>query len=352
MSDEPVRQRLSDDELVERVRAGSADAVAALFERHHLALLSFCRHMLGRREAAEAVVVESFHQALATLRKHDRPVHFAALLFAIARNRCHAGAGVGAERTIETLGLDPEVARDDALTALLGKLGNLPPDQRAALLLSELGRHSHEDIAAIVGCPGEKVDALVAAARTSLAGGEEAGEWSCAQARTDLAAGGGAPRREAARRHLVECAACVDFGEALRALRRALAIVLSVVPSDRLRAPDTESSARSSERPPAAPDEPPGRHINHAAAAIAGAVAVLLAAAIFLALGLVHRDVPTPGAVAPSAAGAAAPKAKGTASGRGHGASGAGVATGQGAGGLIVRTARTARRIADAAPAR
>ena len=333
MSDDPVRQRLSslsDDELVERVRAGSAAAVAALFERHHRALLSFCRHMLGRRAAGEAAVVESFRQALATLRKHDRPVHFSALLFAIARNRCGAAAP---DKTVETAGLDPEVARDHELSALLAALGDLPPDQRAALLLTELDQHSREDVAAILGCPGDKVDALVAAARTALAGAETPPDWSCAHARTDLAAGGGAPRREGA-------------------LRRALAIVLSVVPSDRLRAPEArETSERGSDRPSAGPDAPPGRRVNRTAAG-AGAIAALVAGVIFVAIAVHGRGAPAPAAIAPPAGGAAVAKGGGGSGAGERARAGAGVAPAPYGGGLIVHIARTARRVADEAPSR
>src|SRR5436309_1011890 len=236
MSADPVRQRLSslsDDELVERVRAGSAAAVAALFERHHRALLSFCRHMPGGRAAGEAALAYSFRQALSRLRKHDRPVHSSALLFAIARNRCGAAAP---DKTVETAGLDPEVARDHELSALLAALGDLPPDQRAALLLTELDRHSHEDVAAILGCPGDKVDALVAAARTALAAAETPADWSCAQARTDLAAGrrrrgGGEGRGRTGRRRRRA------GGRASRAVRRR---------ADRARRPDGSARRRRS----------------------------------------------------------------------------------------------------------
>src|SRR3954453_4605679 len=161
MSDVPARLRLlerTDDELVERVRAGSRAAVEALFERHHETLLAFCRHMLGSRAAGEEAVVEAFRHAIAALRKLDRPVHLKALLFAIARNRfgvLHSGHGEKAE----TVGLHADVRRDPEVRAALQALGELPHDQRAALLLVELGRHTTEEIATIVGCPGGEGDA-------------------------------------------------------------------------------------------------------------------------------------------------------------------------------------------------
>src|SRR3954465_374553 len=96
MSDAPARlrpPRRPDDELVERVRAGSRAAVEALFDRYHETLLAFCRHMLGSRAAGEEAVVEAYRHAVTALRKHDRPVHFKALLFATARNRFGVLAG-------------------------------------------------------------------------------------------------------------------------------------------------------------------------------------------------------------------------------------------------------------------
>src|SRR4051812_50021714 len=96
MSDARRRQRLSalsDELLVERVRAGSPAAVEALFDRYQLPLLAFCRHMLGRRDRAEAAVRDSFSQSLGAVRKDDRPVDLKALLLAIARNRYLAMLG-------------------------------------------------------------------------------------------------------------------------------------------------------------------------------------------------------------------------------------------------------------------
>src|SRR5207249_324811 len=117
----------------------------------------------------------------------------------------------------------------------------------------------------------------------------------------ELAARGGVPLREAVRRHLLECAACVDFGEALRALRRALAVLLSVVPSDRLRAPEADAAAaRRADRGAGGSDDiPPGRRMNRTAAG-AGAVAVLVAGVIFAAIALHGHAAPAPAAVAPA----------------------------------------------------
>src|SRR5204862_7564868 len=104
-------------------------------------------------------------------------------------------------------GLDPEVRRDAELRAMVDAVGALPADQRTALLLAELHHHSREEIAAIVGCPGEKIDPLVAEARIALAGAPapEAGDWAGAHVRPLLAADHAAvDRRDALRRHVGE----------------------------------------------------------------------------------------------------------------------------------------------------
>ena len=221
---------LPDDQVVERIRAGAPLAVEALVARHGDALLAFCRHMVGRLAPGEAIVAASFEQAVLAVRRHDRPVHIRALLFAIARGRCAAAKVDGTD----VHGLDPEVRRDAELRAVVDGIARLPADQRAALLLAELHHHSREDIAAIVGCPGEKIDPLVAEARIALAGAPapEAGDWACAHVRPLLAADHAAvDRRDALRRHVGECESCDVFRKAIAHQRRLLAIVLPVTPT-------------------------------------------------------------------------------------------------------------------------
>jgi RNA polymerase sigma factor (sigma-70 family) len=227
-------EKSSDEQLVEVLRQGVHAAFEVLFARHHEAMLSFCRHMLGRREEAEGVVRASFEQAVRVVRRHDRPVHVKALLFTIARNRCVAALEQRARGDARTdmEGLDPEVMRDVELRLLATELVQLPLDQRAVLLLRELETHSREEIAAIAGCPADKADALLAQARTALTGIDAPDDWACGHVRPLLAASGGAPpSREALRRHVRECASCSEFRSALARQRRYLSIVLPVTPS-------------------------------------------------------------------------------------------------------------------------
>src|SRR3954452_15668942 len=281
MSDAAARLRYherSDDELVDRVRFGSQAAVEGLLGAHHAGLLAFCRHMLGGRAAGEDAVVAAFRQALTALRRHDRPVRLNALLYATARTRFGTLADGHAEAT-ETVGLHPEVRRDLELRAALRAVAELPADQRAALLLVELGRHTTEEIATIVGCPGEKVDVLVAAARRAVAGIDELDDWTCAQARSELASGDGEPRRESTRRHVAECPACEAFQATIAHQRRLLAIVVPFTPSAGLAVPDLGGA----EIPPApiargaGPEQQPETKANRTRVVVGAAVALLVA---------------------------------------------------------------------------
>jgi DNA-directed RNA polymerase specialized sigma24 family protein len=208
--------------------------------------------MLGGRDEAEAVVRASFDEALRVVRRHDRPVRVKALLFTIARTRCVAAveARGGIKAGTDLRGLDPEVARDADLQLLAAAVGRLPLDQRTVLLLRELDTHTREEVAAISGCPAEKADALLAAARIALADPPPAQDWACTHVRPLLATSGGAPpSREALRRHVTTCESCSALGVALTRQRRYLAIVLPVMPSEDLEAPAPPAPIRRATEP-------------------------------------------------------------------------------------------------------
>ena len=134
------------------------------------------------------------------------------------------------------------VARDD-LRAVLADLAELPDEQRAAIVLAELGGVSHEQIARILGCRHDKVKALVFQARASLTATRAAREAPCAESNSSSTLRGGALRRTTLRRHLSGCATCREFREQLRNRRRARACCC----------PRWRSSAASSARCSAAP---------------------------------------------------------------------------------------------------
>ncbi|HEV3000801.1 MAG TPA: RNA polymerase sigma factor [Solirubrobacteraceae bacterium] len=220
------------------VRLGHEPAFEQLYDRHHRGILSFCRHMLGSRDEAEDAVQHTFIAAYRDLRASDKPIHLKAWLYTIARNRCLSVLRARREQVaIEDVepsvdGLAAEVQRRQDLKDMLRDLHRLPHDQRAALVLSELGALSHEEIAMTLDVRKEKVKALVFQARESLISSRRAREADCAEIQQQLAVlRGGSLRRTTLRRHLEHCPACQEYRAEVQRQRAALAIILPVAPT-------------------------------------------------------------------------------------------------------------------------
>jgi RNA polymerase sigma factor (sigma-70 family) len=228
----------SDQRLAEHVNAGSERAFEVLYDRHHRGVLSFCRHMLGSHEEAEDALQHTFMAAYRDLRRSGPPAAVRPWLFVIARNRCisvlrarreHPAADVP-ERVTDHLAT--EVAAREELRAVLAAMARLPEDQRAALVLTELGDVSHDEIARILDCRREQVKSYVYQARATLATDRVAREMPCSDIRAQLAdMRAGQLRRAPLRRHLHDCVGCREFRETLRVQRKRLGLLLPVVPS-------------------------------------------------------------------------------------------------------------------------
>src|SRR5256714_6024417 len=169
--------------------------------------------MLASREEAEDAVQQAFVSAYQDLTTSDRPIKLKPWLYTIARNRCLSILRARREQPAEladvpTAGLAEEVQHRDDLRRLLADVRELPEDQRAALVLSELGDMSHAEISEIVGCEAVQGKALVFQARSSLIASKEAADVPCHEIREQIAtARGAALRRGILRRHMRACAA-------------------------------------------------------------------------------------------------------------------------------------------------
>jgi RNA polymerase sigma factor (sigma-70 family) len=233
-----VLRLASDQRLAEQVGAGSERAFEAIFDRYHRSVLAFCRHMLGSHEEAEDVLQQTFLAAYRDLTRSEKTVTLRPWLYAIARHHCVSQLRARRARTTDAApepaiaDLATGVAAREDLRAVLSDLGRLPDDQRAALVLAELGDVCHEEIGRILRCPTSKVKALVFQARASLAADRAARDAPCAEIREQLATlRGSALRRAALRRHLDTCSDCHAFAEQLRTQRSALGLLLPLAPS-------------------------------------------------------------------------------------------------------------------------
>ncbi len=227
-----------DAALVPRMQAGDEGAFEAIFKRHHAPLLSYCRHVLGDQDEAEDALQQAFIKAHQAMLGGTAPRELRPWLYAIARNCCLSAIAARkptaalADDAPSLAGLSDQVHQREDLRELLAGIGRLPEDQRSALLLAELDDLSHQVIATIVGCPVNRVKALVYQARSALIADRDARNTPCQDIREQLSvAHGGELRRGPLRRHLKLCAGCRDFQLAVGAQRQSLAAVLPVAPS-------------------------------------------------------------------------------------------------------------------------
>lgn len=243
----PLRPRrllglASDDRLVEQIRAGNEAAFEVAFQRHGPSILSFCRHMLRSRDDAEDVVQHTFAAAYSGLLAGEREIALKPWLFAIARNRCvsllrRPHHEVAEDVELSTAGLTDQVERRAEMRELLGDVAQLPAEQRASLLLVEIGDLSQAEVAKVLGCEVSRVKALVYRGRQSLIERRDARATPCDEIREQLAnLRGGALRRSALRHHLRDCPGCTAFQAKVKQQRSMFAAALPVIPSAGLKA--------------------------------------------------------------------------------------------------------------------
>ena len=227
-----------DDTLALQIQRGNDAAFEVVFERYGAGVLGFCRHMLGSVEEAEDATQQTFAAAFHDLQRgEERELALKPWLYAIARNRCLSilrarRDHVALEVELPTRGLAEQVEQRADLRHLLQDLGQLPREQRAALLLTELGALSHSEVGQVLGVETAKVKALVFRARSGLIRRREARDTPCAEIREQLATlRGGALRRSALRHHLHQCPGCRAYRRQVAEQREMLAAALPVVPS-------------------------------------------------------------------------------------------------------------------------
>lgn len=224
--------------------AGESDerAFELLYERHHRPLLSFCRHMLGNQEEGEDALQQTFMRALRALRAGQRPGHTRGWLYAIARNCCRDlllarrdAPSAELDELPSTGGLADVVQARTDLRHLLADVARLPDDQRAALVLAELGDLSQDQIGEVLGVRRERVKSLVYQARHTLIAERAARSESCADIRAELSlAHGPQLRRGRLKRHLRVCDGCRAFHREVGTQHAAFALLLPVVAGEAL----------------------------------------------------------------------------------------------------------------------
>ncbi len=162
------RSEPSDVQLMARLRAGEAEALRVLYERHARAIYNFAYRLLPDPARAEEILQETFLRVYRD-RVAFRPVAtFKTWAFTIARNLC-LDILRSATRKSETAAnplpeaADPAPSPLDGLeeaereAALTRALADLSPEDREVLLLSRYHGLRYREIAAIVGASEDAV---------------------------------------------------------------------------------------------------------------------------------------------------------------------------------------------------
>ncbi|MDA0162700.1 RNA polymerase sigma factor [Solirubrobacter ginsenosidimutans] len=230
----------SDEQLVAAFRGGNDEAFRVLHDRYRQRLFAYVRQMLsaGSRQDAEDVLQDVFVRAYGALRNDNREMNVRAWLYRVAHNRCidHLRRPVPPAAEIFEVSRKPlhdpveEAQRRDDLRQLVADVGQLPEQQRSALLMREMDGMTYADLANALDVTVPAVKSLLVRARVGLVEAAEARDADCAEIQADLlrAYDKGVKASGRARKHMRTCDSCASYRGALRGMRRSFAALTPV----------------------------------------------------------------------------------------------------------------------------
>ena len=158
-----------------RPDGAAAARTAEIFERHGATVLGLCRMLLRNEQEAEDASQQTFLAAYRSIRNGVEPRHPAAWLATIARNECWAAIERRMRAPVHQgeleSGLPDPVAQAAAnadLEELWHAIGELPRQQRRALLLREFSGLTYAELAGALGVTEPAVESLLVRARREL----------------------------------------------------------------------------------------------------------------------------------------------------------------------------------------
>ncbi len=225
-----------------RLRPNTDKAFERLYERHVRDVYRYAAAMLGEAADAEDVTQTTFLNAYRAFQSGIRPEKPRSWLIAIAHNVCRQRFRQ-AQRRPHEVAFDERIGEREAAVESIAPsaedlrtaLGQLPPNQRAAIVMRELEGGSYAEIAEVLGTTVSALETLLFRARRALREQLEE-QLTCQQAALAinkqldgrLAFG----ERRGLRAHLRACAECNSLAQSQRAQRRALkALVLVPLPA-------------------------------------------------------------------------------------------------------------------------
>jgi RNA polymerase sigma factor (sigma-70 family) len=225
----------SDEQLIAAFRSGNDEAFRILHDRYRQRLFAYVRQMLSAcsRQDAEDVLQDVFVRAYGALRSDNREMNVRAWLYRVAHNRCidHLRRPIPPAAEIFEVSRKPlhdpveEAQRRDDLRQLVADVGQLPEQQRSALLMREIDGMTYADLANALDVTVPAVKSLLVRARVGLVEAAEARDADCVEIQADLlrAYDRGVKASGRARKHMRSCDGCTEYRTALRGMRRSFA---------------------------------------------------------------------------------------------------------------------------------
>ena len=238
----PLLRLRSDEQLVAMFRSGNDEAFRVLHDRYRQRLFAYVRQMLSvaTRQDAEDVLQDVFVRAYSALRNDNREMNVRAWLYRVAHNRCidHLRRPIPPPAEVFEMSRKPlhdpveEAQRRDDLRQLVADVGQLPEQQRSALLMREIDGMTYADLAVALDVTVPAVKSLLVRARVGLVEAQEARDADCVEIRADLmrAYDRGVKASGRARKHMRSCDACTEYRGALRGMRRSFAALTPLGP--------------------------------------------------------------------------------------------------------------------------
>lgn len=178
--DDDLPMPACDADLIAGLRARDGDAIARVYDAHHVALRALARRLVGDEAIAEDLVHDTFVALPAAIRGFRGSSTLRTFVMGIAVNRVRKYIRAATRRraayerhaaqpsAAESPAPDVALARRQLAAALHRALDALPHEQRIAFVLCGIEELTSSEAAAIVGCPEETVRTRLFHARKKL----------------------------------------------------------------------------------------------------------------------------------------------------------------------------------------
>jgi RNA polymerase sigma factor (sigma-70 family) len=221
----PLFRRANDDAAFER-----------LYQRHVQDVYRYSYAVLGEKSDAEDVTQTTFMNAYRAFQNGERPEKPQNWLITIAHNVCRQRFRQQQRRPHqvefdEAVSAAPEESEGPSAEDLRRAFSQLPPNQRAALVMRELEGRSYAEIAEVLDVSVSALETLLFRARRALREQLEE-QLTCSEAAFSISKQFDGRLSEAEQRslraHLRACPECASASQRQRAQRRALRSMLAV----------------------------------------------------------------------------------------------------------------------------